>query len=528
MPNFFNKYPYTDFHELNLDWILQEIKNLVETMNNFININSIKYANPIYWNIATSYEANTIVMDPVHYIAYLSLKAVPAGTSLTDTDYWMQILDFSKIIDGLNIATPEMFGAVGDGIADDTAAVIDASVYARDNNKILLMNKSYNTTNNCVMEGPKCVLAFGSITNLWLRNTSNGFYLIMNATMLKVTSIKNSTFMIGNIIDLQFLADEALNTMANPGIAYNTILGGFAHDVLMQGVHGSSNEWINENMFYSVRMINVSIIGGYSHNNNQFDNVTIEGGTIDLQNAKSNYFKLRAESGFTLTTNDQAINNVFDRTYAAWSPLIFMNLPQTSVKGNIDNNIFMKNYDKTNLFNINNRTLWNNLNDYTAGTARITAWRSYSIRRLKTPNDIILRFYSDAVCFRPVIILRKNGTPVLTQLPNVVTAGTISFNSGDGSYSFGNNVASATWGIYPSSDFDEIEVRGYASVTTDITSFKCDIYTIGNIIIGPETVNQMVSNAAPTTAAIQGMIVNDSTGASYGWYFNGTTWVQIP
>ena len=26
MPNFFNKYPYTDFHELNLDWILSQIK----------------------------------------------------------------------------------------------------------------------------------------------------------------------------------------------------------------------------------------------------------------------------------------------------------------------------------------------------------------------------------------------------------------------------------------------------------------------------------------------------------------------
>lgn len=29
MPNFFNKYPYTDFHELNLDWVLETIKQLV-------------------------------------------------------------------------------------------------------------------------------------------------------------------------------------------------------------------------------------------------------------------------------------------------------------------------------------------------------------------------------------------------------------------------------------------------------------------------------------------------------------------
>ena len=30
MPNFYNKYPYTDFHELNLDWVLETIRNLTE------------------------------------------------------------------------------------------------------------------------------------------------------------------------------------------------------------------------------------------------------------------------------------------------------------------------------------------------------------------------------------------------------------------------------------------------------------------------------------------------------------------
>ena len=27
---YFNKYPYTDFHELNLDWLLKEYKRLKE------------------------------------------------------------------------------------------------------------------------------------------------------------------------------------------------------------------------------------------------------------------------------------------------------------------------------------------------------------------------------------------------------------------------------------------------------------------------------------------------------------------
>ena len=33
---FFNRYPYTDFHELNLDWILQEMKSLQDQMNGLL------------------------------------------------------------------------------------------------------------------------------------------------------------------------------------------------------------------------------------------------------------------------------------------------------------------------------------------------------------------------------------------------------------------------------------------------------------------------------------------------------------
>ena len=32
MLNFFNKYPYTDFHELNLDWVLKTVKELFEAV----------------------------------------------------------------------------------------------------------------------------------------------------------------------------------------------------------------------------------------------------------------------------------------------------------------------------------------------------------------------------------------------------------------------------------------------------------------------------------------------------------------
>lgn len=92
--NYFgNKYPYTDFHELNLDWILSVINDLREAMKVFVEYNEIKYADPILWDITTQYQQNTIVQDPQGN-TYLSKVPVPAGIALTNTDYWLKVADF--------------------------------------------------------------------------------------------------------------------------------------------------------------------------------------------------------------------------------------------------------------------------------------------------------------------------------------------------------------------------------------------------------------------------------------------------
>ena len=43
----FENFPYANFHELNLDWILHELKELETEITNFVAINSVKYANPM-------------------------------------------------------------------------------------------------------------------------------------------------------------------------------------------------------------------------------------------------------------------------------------------------------------------------------------------------------------------------------------------------------------------------------------------------------------------------------------------------
>ena len=97
------KYPNQNDEILNLDWILSTIDNLVNEVANFVSLNTIKYADPIQWNITTQYEKNTVVIDPITGTAYISTKPVPAGVGLNNTDYWNLIFTLDVISANKNI-----------------------------------------------------------------------------------------------------------------------------------------------------------------------------------------------------------------------------------------------------------------------------------------------------------------------------------------------------------------------------------------------------------------------------------------
>lgn len=95
---FTNGFPYTDFHELNLSWVIKTMTELINEVENFVSLNAIKYANPIQWNITSQYEKNTIVIDPQTGTAYISVKPVPLGVSLSDTNYWTVVFDLKSFV----------------------------------------------------------------------------------------------------------------------------------------------------------------------------------------------------------------------------------------------------------------------------------------------------------------------------------------------------------------------------------------------------------------------------------------------
>lgn len=88
--------PYTNFHDLNLDWIMDELNEFNTKLTNFVSLATIKYADPIQWDITSQYEANTVVVDS-NGNAYLSVQPVPSGVSLDRTEFWTKIGNFDEL-----------------------------------------------------------------------------------------------------------------------------------------------------------------------------------------------------------------------------------------------------------------------------------------------------------------------------------------------------------------------------------------------------------------------------------------------
>lgn len=99
----YTKYPYQNDEVLNLDWILKTIDSLVNEVADFVTLNTIKYADPIQWNITKQYEKNTVVVEPISGTAYISNKPVPAGVGINNTDYWNIIFTLDVISANKNI-----------------------------------------------------------------------------------------------------------------------------------------------------------------------------------------------------------------------------------------------------------------------------------------------------------------------------------------------------------------------------------------------------------------------------------------
>ena len=129
--SFINQFPYSDVHELNLDWVIRTVKDLQNQMGEFEAGNTVEYKGD--WTITEQYSKWSIVNDGNK--AYLALSIVPAGIPINNTTYWKfiglvtvdQVLNADSINPIANKPVTEKFNEVDGSITELTTDLTSAN-----------------------------------------------------------------------------------------------------------------------------------------------------------------------------------------------------------------------------------------------------------------------------------------------------------------------------------------------------------------------------------------------------------------
>ena len=205
-----HKAPYTNFHDLNLDWIMDELNEFNTKLTNFVSLATIKYANPIQWNITSQYEANTVVVDS-NGNAYLSVQPVPSGVSLDRTEFWTKIGNFDELwADVKRAITP-----IDEGHSPTATAARAVNDLVWVNGALVRVTKAM-IAGDAYVPGSNCV---SSSTNEVLHYLINAFNEGLSA---EKTARENADTKLQTAIDAEKTARENADTQLQTAINTET------------------------------------------------------------------------------------------------------------------------------------------------------------------------------------------------------------------------------------------------------------------------------------------------------------------
>jgi hypothetical protein len=204
------------------------------------------------WNKALRYEALSIVTYMGN--SFTSKVPVPANVDITNEDYWINTGNYNaqveeyrkeviKLKQGITCITPEMYGAIGDGITNDTLSFNNAINALKQNDCLALTsgktylvdNLNLDTVNTITINGNGAVL---------LCNNENGF----NIRCGQESKIFNVIFD-GNNKALTTLTSRCADTFFDACVFKN----------------GVTNNLILESQYYGQKIINCIIGNNLSY-----------------------------------------------------------------------------------------------------------------------------------------------------------------------------------------------------------------------------------------------------------------------
>lgn len=214
------------------------------------------------------------------------------------------------------------YGAVGDGITNDTAALNLACEDARIHKVPLVADEgTYRITDDVNMRYITKINFAGNIvcdngSSVIIGDSSSNFtgcdIKLNEVTNIVVRGLKNSLLEYKSCENLTLFANGDLDT--DYSVAYNSIYASYTKNILLDSI-GDEIGWINENVFRIKRVENITIGGNYDHNNNHFEHCNLEKGTLNLLNARNNYFKARCEGDITVNETSKSQANFIEKEF---------------------------------------------------------------------------------------------------------------------------------------------------------------------------------------------------------------------
>ncbi|RPJ32020.1 MAG: hypothetical protein EHM17_00285 [Verrucomicrobiaceae bacterium] len=272
-----------------------------------------------------------------------TMPYVPTGTGAVTTTVQAKLRQTASVKD---------FGAVGDGVADDTAAIQAAITYCLSNGLTLCAEGSYRVTSSInfryitvdfsnasinVAHAGIGIFIGGNATNA--NNPEQKFFSVTRSVgtdssatpTVRCIGAKGQHIYVDRATYFQIYADtEPAVNATDYSSAYSSFWLKYAETIELTNnpaTTGSSVQWINENQFYLNRTSNILINGTYAHNHNNFYSGALENtASINIDRGSDNYFYgMRFETGpTTIVFGTNASRNIIQNTWDSSESIGFL------------------------------------------------------------------------------------------------------------------------------------------------------------------------------------------------------------